>query len=299
MTIEVYKTKKLEISRLVENIDSDVLSNISVTSPYFALKNIRVVDEFIYANFNVELFEPDEIMPITAAEVGRHMAILGSLALSKSNPKKERHYYLATDAVIVRKSDVESQGPFLTGCVRTESINRKNGTVSGSLFDEESNLIFEVEIQYTILHSHLFERMFSPFKVESCEKVVGNPYVENVRFVSMELGMQSCKASIGTVLPEHCPGHFSNYPALPVARIGTAMGKIAAAHFMYLNPGIHKRYNICRADLHANQLVFTGEEVKFRTEIADPNPEKGMIFRVIAYTDKTDYLAESLLHFHY
>jgi hypothetical protein len=299
MTIDFYNPKTLKADTHEKAFNSQILKNISVTAPYFALRNLRQTGEFIYADFKVELSDPDELMPISAAEVGRHMAIMGSVVMSDSNPLKERHYYLATDAIIIRRSDRELNNPNVTGRIKMESFNRKSGTASGSLFDSEMNALFDVEIKYMVLHHNIFERMFAQYKSETFEGLEVNPYKENIEFMNIELGIQNCFGSIGTITARHCSGHFKNYPALPVARMGSAMGKIGGVHFKFLNPGINKRYTIARAELHASQLVFVGEEVKFRTEIFDPNPGKGMIIKVIAYTNKIASVAESLLHYYY
>jgi len=286
-------------NKIFNAIDVELLNNISVTTPYFALTDIKELDEYIYASIEVELNDPEEKMPISTPEVGRHLAILGSLALSKANPLKEKHYYLATEAIIVRMSEHESKKSTLKGRATVKGLDRKNGVVSTELYDAEHYLIFKAEIKYTILHYRLFERMFASNRVElSCNPEI-NPYTENTAFTELELGMKNCFASIGEVLPEHCVGHFINYPALPVARIGAAMGKLAAAHFKYANPGIKGCYTVESTEIKATRLVFIGEKVHFVSEIADPNPGKGMILKVITYNDKQEEVASSVSHFYY
>lgn len=299
MTINFLNTKTTQIKGSESLFDVTILNHISVQKPYFALRNLKSVEEFVYADFTTELITNYEVGPIGAAEVGRHMAILGSVVLSKENPKKERHHYLATDAIIKRCSLRVSTNYNLRSRARMVSLNRKKGVVIGEIFDADGSTLFTIEVTYMILGKSIFERMFEEHRNETTFDEGFNPYKDDTEFFDLKVDIESCSATIGVVKPEHCPGHFRNYPALPVARMGTAMGKIGGIHFTHLNPSEKKQYCISGAELHAKQLVFTGEEVKFRTEIANPNHENGMIIRVVAYTDSCDLVAESLLYYHY
>lgn len=299
MTIHFLNTKPSKLNEIGNNFDPSILNNISVTKPYFALRNLRSDDEFVYAEFTTELTDIAEAGPISGAEVGRHMAILGSVVLSKENPVKERHYYLATDALITRCSSKASSNYNLRCRAKMVTLNRKKGVVAGEIIDQDGSVMYKVEVTYMILGKMIFERMFAQYKADTNFDSLCNPYVNDTQFINVKLDVQTCSASIGVVKKENCPGHFNNYPALPVARMGTSMGKIGGMHFMHLNPSEKKKYFIASAELHARQLVFPGEEVKFRTEIVNPNPEKGMVIRTIAYSDQYDFIAECICHYHY
>lgn len=299
MTINFLNTKHRTLIANESLFDSAILDQISVTAPYFALRNLKCIDEFVHADFETELINIDEEGPISGAEVGRHMAILGSVVLAKENPKKERHHYLATDALITCHATKSPTSFSHHARAKMLNMNRKRGQVYGEILNNDGSLLYSVEVSYMILGHSIFERMFSEHKDETVFETGFNPYKLDSEFIDLEVGVESCKASIGVVKPEHCPGHFRNFPALPVARMGTSMGKIGGIHFMNLNPNEKSKYYISSAELHAKQLVFTGEEIKFRTEIVNPNPEKGMIIRTIAYSDKCDLIAESICNYHY
>ncbi|MFA9391248.1 MAG: hypothetical protein ACERKD_15675 [Prolixibacteraceae bacterium] len=299
MTIQLFHTKPIRISELENTFDAAILANISVTKPYFALKDLRSIDEYFCADFTTELMNIDEVGKISSAEVGRHMAILGSLVLSKENPKKEKHHYLATDAVITRCTTKTSNNNTFRCRAKLVSMNRKKGVISGEVFEQDGTLLYTIEVIYMVLGQAIFERMFADHRVETQFDPSFNPYTHDSPFIDLKLSMETCSASIGVVKKEDCPGHFNNFPALPVARMGTSMGKIGGLHFMHLNPNAKNKYFISNAELHARQLVFTGEEVKFRTEIVNLNAEKGMIIKVIAYNNQCDFIAESICNYHY
>ena len=299
MTVHFLNTKPLKEEMLMHTFDLSILDRISVTATYFALKNLRVDQDDVYGSFTTELINIAELGPISGAEVGRHMAILGSVVLSRQNPRKERHFYLATDALIKRCSFKPSDNYQLMARARMVELNRKKGVVSGEIVDMDGSVLFEVEVTYMVLVQSIFERMFANHRIETPSLPLENPYVEDSQFLDLQIDMEACYATIGQVVPENCPGHFHNYPALPVARMGTSMGKLGGIHFMHLNPSEKKKYYIGHAELHAKQLVFVGENVKFRTEIIDPNPEKGMVIRTVAYTDQCDFIAETICNYHY
>lgn len=299
MTLHFLNTQTTESGALHLDLDPNVLDNISVSAPYFALKNLSNSGKDTYCEFSPELRNIAEHGPVSGAEIGRHMAILGSVVLSKENPRQQKHYYLATDAIISRRSFRAINAETLIARARVLDINRKNGSISGIVSLCDGSILFEVEVSYTIMTEALFERMFLPQRINTALLPPSNPYSNDTVFESLELGVESCFANLGQVKPEDCPGHFENYPALPVARMGTSMGKLGGLHFMHLNPGDQRKYFIGHAELHARQLVFVGENVRFRTEVLEPKPVNGLTIRTIAYTDQSDFIAETICNFHY
>lgn len=299
MTLHFLNTKPQREEMLMPTFDFSILDRISVTAPYFALKNFNVEKGDINCAFTTELTNIAEYGPISGAEVGRHMAILGSVVLARHNPRTERHYYLATDALIKRCTFKPSADFSLQARARIIELNRKKGLVSGEIIDTDGNILYEVEVTYMVLVESIFERMFANHRNETPIDKTINPYTDDSLFFDVSLGIKACYATIGKVSVENCPGHFNNFPALPVARMGTSMGKLGGMHFMHLNPNKKKNYFIGNAELHAKQLVFVGEDVKFRTEIIDPKAEKGMVIRTIAYTDQCDFIAETICNYHY
>ncbi len=137
MNIKIQNELLTQFNQTCKEIDPVTLQNISVTPPYYALNEVVEMDEYIVATVPRQLNDFEEKLPITIPEVGRHMAIMGCLALSKANQLKEKHYYLATEAVITRNSIRETNNPFLKGRVKVQAIDKKNGWVVGELFDAD------------------------------------------------------------------------------------------------------------------------------------------------------------------
>lgn len=299
MTLQIEQNKTQDDLGLDNCFDYSILNYIAVSEPYFALKNIRNNNECTYAEFTSELKNILEHGTISTPEVGRHMAILGSLVLARENPKKEKHYYLANHAIIEHFSDIETDQLTYTGCAKIESFSGKKGSVSGTVFDNKGTVLYKIKVSYLILASTIFERIFETHKVVTPKTFLINPYTFDIKFDNIKLDIEKCTANGGVVKINDCIGHFNEFPACPIARIGTAMGNLGAMHFMHLNPGIKKKFKTCNTEIKANRLVFAGEVIKYRTEIVDPNPERGMIIRTIAYTDKCDFVSEAITNYHY
>ena len=141
---------------------------ISVTEPYYALSNLQISDDVLTANMPMELTNHHEYKCMSIAEVGRHMAILGSLAMANANPRKERHYYLATDAYLEKKeSEVNAEDGMFLGKVYVDSINKRVGVVNGELYTPKGELHYSIKVQYSILHQTIFDRMFGAGKQQT------------------------------------------------------------------------------------------------------------------------------------
>ena len=84
----------------------EIINDIDVTYPYYSLRNLQLKGSDILATIQAEQPMENEAGTISAAEVGRHLAILGSCALAKDNKPKNKNYFLAYEAQLeVSKSN--------------------------------------------------------------------------------------------------------------------------------------------------------------------------------------------------
>lgn len=83
---------------------SDISKLIDVERPYYALYDVSAPSTLqstclgmpVSGKFRTESEKgPEEHLPIGVGELGRHTAVLGSIACAAANPVKHRHYYLA------------------------------------------------------------------------------------------------------------------------------------------------------------------------------------------------------------
>lgn len=91
----------------VNAINMDALPYIDVTPPYFALQSLVLLPKPPAADYPAVscTFRREQVVPsqnansFCGSEIGRHTAILGTVAAAYSNPVKAKHYYLALDAI--------------------------------------------------------------------------------------------------------------------------------------------------------------------------------------------------------
>jgi hypothetical protein len=133
---------------------SELYSRICVRDPYFALSEVTMVGPGeVLARVPVEQAPGAEASPINAAEVGRHLAILGSCASALINPKEGQHYYLARRAKLERLHD----GPRprleepLWGLARAEFVEKRCTRAHTVLADPDGLPLYSLEVDYNVL----------------------------------------------------------------------------------------------------------------------------------------------------
>ena len=243
---------------------------IEVTTPYFALKNVCVNDDIVEAEMQQELFDKQQVDGMTLAEAGRHMAILGSLAAASLNPIKEKHYYLASHAVLERVHEKPCHDKRYTAHMRATSFNKKNATASGSLYDEEGKLFYTAVVNYSVLTINLFDRFFSNFKVDGFNANGVSPYGDVVEFQDVLLEEKRSVAILGKVDKKWCVGHFDNYPALPVAQISQGLMNLAARHNASKSNDVQP-FCVKKVIMHATSFIFADEYIQFMSEYNEEN----------------------------
>jgi hypothetical protein len=142
---------------------SDLFSRIGIGPPYFALQEIIATPRgTLTATAQAEYPRETERDPITAAEAGRHLAILGSSAISLKRDSTTRHFYLARKAKLTRVADILSLPSFtefnLEACAT--KIEKRTATAFGKLLNPTGELLYELTVKYQILNEKLFYRMF-------------------------------------------------------------------------------------------------------------------------------------------
>jgi hypothetical protein len=269
------------------------LALIAVYSPYMALHSVYKQGNSLFATFPSEAYPENEISPITITEVGRHMAILGSLAIALENPVKEVHYYLALHAGVIRHSYVESFEKELVGKVEVTKFNRREATISGDVFNQNGECIFSIVVDYSTIHYRTFERLFKEHYTPEVTVYAENPYAKGIELYDLVISEDECTASLGIVDESICPGHFHHYPALPVARLGNAFCKLASIHYNFLTGrGALQKHTFRSVEMTACFLAFEGEEVFIKSQVTQRDTKNGYAFTTTAFTRETKKIAE-------
>lgn len=257
-----------------------LIDKTMVQPPYYALQDLQKIGEKTYqASFEVECLHTLELAPIGIAEFGRHIAILGTIAISDNFAGE--YYCLAT------KADIKNINPFLgreaqrllaqTTFLRAEG---KKGVVTGKVCYESGEVIFEGEVEYLLMPHKLFERLQAKNKRETASFDHSlNPYRKIRRLTEYAYSPTVGKAMYGKVQIAECLGHFENYPAMPVAVIGYLLTDIAYTHAEFLcqnEAGKHVFYSK-EAVLNSHYLAFAGTTLVLKSAILETHPDHWVI----------------------
>jgi 3-hydroxymyristoyl/3-hydroxydecanoyl-(acyl carrier protein) dehydratase len=262
---------------------SELYARICVRDPYFALSEVTMVGPGeVLARVPVEQDPGAEASPINAAEVGRHLAILGSCASSLVNPKEGQHYYLARRARLERLHD----GPRsrldepLWGLARAEFIDKRCARAHTVLADPEGLPLFSLEVDFNVLSSAAFLRLFEGARLDMRREpraergprgatpadfaaLRQNPHRQPPPLKDLVRDGECMRATLGPVTAELCKGHFALHPVLPVAVVMSGLSGLAGTLLRQLLGNARARYLVTRGEVRADSLAYAGETVTF------------------------------------
>ena len=267
------------------SVENTLKSLIEVTEPYYVLKNLTIdEDNVLKAYVQKQLFCEHEEKGMSYSEAGRHLAILGSLALANSNPVKEKHYYLATKAHVVRTLQEPYDDVTHIGYMKTVSFNRKKAIAEGYLTTENGTKAYTIKVEYQVLTNALFQRMFKQHEQETPYLENYNPYKDSIALFDLIQSEKQCSATLGTIDKKICVGHFDDYPALPVARIAQILTSIANIQNQKIKNNL-KPLRIKRVILYAESFLFAGETMRIESQYEgiDANYSNEYIIDTFAY----------------
>lgn len=260
----------------------ELYARICVRDPYFALSEVRRVgDGELTARVPVEQETGAEASPINAAEVGRHLAILGSCAASLVNTKDGQHYYLARRARLERlhEGPLPRATELLHGTARAEFREKRTATAYTRLTDARGLPLFSLEVDYNVLSAAAFLRLFQGARLEMRREpraergprntsadfaaLRQNPHREPPPLHGYVRDGECLKATLGPVSAELCKGHFALHPVLPVAVVMSGLSGLAGTLLRELVGNPSARYLVTRGEVRADSLAYAGESVTF------------------------------------
>lgn len=242
-----------------------VIGNIGVTAPYYALENLKVSSDGATAEFVAEQPMDNEVGGIAAAEVGRHLAVLGACALAWSNPNKEKHYYVASRAVLknVAKGGEVSKSAF-SGRAKILFMDKRSGTIFATLTTDQDEPLYELETHYHIMNVPLFAKLFHIKKQEFECNPSNNPYKKQIPLNDVHYLDNAISARLGPLKPEECNGHFCSFPCIPVAILMHSLSRTAGKLLSKIVGESGIRYTVVAAEVQAYNFAFAGEAVTMK-----------------------------------
>jgi hypothetical protein len=265
---ELLKSHDETLSGSVDLVD--LFKNIDVLPPYFSLTNLFIdSDRVLSCGLNAELQLENEAGLIAAADVGRHLAILGSCVLSLQQSIKMKRYYLAHKAqLILLDQDYfrKSLAYPLKGEASVVELTEKEGKAATSLY-VGNHKIYTLEVSYFILPEPFFKQAFAAKRVESFFNNNINPYTQ-LNALDIKLVDQGVlHALLGPFKPEDCAGHFYGYPAVPIAILMHCLSRCAGHLFKQM--AFKDTYQVITADVMAKNLAFAGDAIYVTVSFLD------------------------------
>lgn len=274
-------------SVLPHNPSPQLLDRIEVTSPYFALRELALLpDSTVTATVDREYDMGLESGVISIAEAGRHLAILGSLAASALQPTAERHFYLATRARVL--SFPRRQGPASSRNLRAAAkatLERRAARAEARLALADGTPLFVMTVSYRVMSERIFRRI-APSIPTHAALASGIAAARGDGPVLKLADVQRCgeNATRAQLLVEaaDCAGHFPGCPALPVAKLMHALALLSGALLgEESDRSGAPTYAPRLAEMEAENLAFSGEQLELRAELERRTPRKA-VTRVIA-----------------
>jgi|SRR4028118_306457 hypothetical protein len=268
----------LEISKSEKDLYSQIGHLIDVNKPYYSLQGLcETGNGEVYAEIDVERLEYDEVSPISLAEAARHLAILGSCALSLINKNKSKHYYLASKVSILfhssKISPFKGQQQRKLKCF-AKGIHlddkTKTGSVSSRIYTENDQLIFTLDLTYFILREALFKKMFRQQQTKLLQDnfIVDNPYKFPVALKQISITENRLTCTLGKIETYQCIGHFPSYPALPVSILMSAFLD-SIGIFLKSQYSEYWKMRIEQFNVMAKKLTFAGKQVNIETNLLE------------------------------
>jgi hypothetical protein len=256
--------------RAIPVSDDELFARIEVCPPYFALGDVRRDDECsMSARIRPRQSLGEEVGPISAAETGRHLAILGSCGAAFVNPAESRHFYLAYDAELRRsrtRVEPEYSGE-MVGRARAHFVDSSTALAVTDIRTEDDRTIYTLVVFYLVVPEDDFRALFAAH-TQPDAPIEGrpDPYQEIIGLSDVSVWDTRLHGTLGGIDPYRCAGHFPGLPAMPVAFLMSNVGAAAARLLKHVLGREEISYVVREASIRAENLAFTGERVDIHVE---------------------------------
>jgi len=248
-----------------ESVEERALRRISVTRPYFDLRDLEETGTgTVEATIPRQPTVAPEAGAIEAAQVARHLAILGSCAVALARDGDDRHHYLATKAHYTRMANAPAT---VTGDLRAKAIgswvDRRTARALVTLSTEDGRGLNLLDVEYTVLAPRMFTRLNPPIDLDAINGL--EPTAEAVETIDGGL-----RVDTGPIPVEMCAGHFPDYPAAPVAIV---MGRLCRAAGLAMMDHLdldRRRYQIEEGRVEATGLARAGQSLVLEARYIEP-----------------------------
>lgn len=247
---------------------------INVLQPYFAFQQLWQDDLSLVGSFTPEQPLIYESGYITAGELGRHLAILGSCTAVALHNGPEG-YYLATKAHLsTRPQDQVSCQEGFHASAQVLSLDKRTLKISAQAWS--SAPIAELTCEYVILSPTLFRRSFQHYASEYSIESPISPYQYPIPLYSLTFQAEQLDAFAGPLAPQQCAGHFPGYPCWPVAIISQTAIQ-ATGELLRKQHGPNTLIHIQNAEISAEKLISAHSPLRFTIRLRPQRERDNLI----------------------
>ena len=255
-------------------IYTDALPYIDVTPPYFALRNLSLLPPSsagfpaVTGTFSREqALPPQNANSFCGSELGRHAAILGSVAAAYSNPVKAKHYYLALDATADFVYFPPSTELRAEARIMSATWEKRRVGCEVEVFTPEGRFGGNMKIFYAIVPEY---KLIKIVKVVDPMRVLGtawqpgepSPYENPIMLRMVKTHSPALATAIVSLHDKRrMAGHFSSIAAAPIA-ILSSNGIVLCRQL--LEKGEAKRWLDKTARVRCQRLAVAGEVLELR-----------------------------------
>lgn len=256
---------------------NEILQRIAVQPPYLSFSRLESdLDGTIRAEFHPEQPMQFELGRISAAEAGRHLAILGSCAAAIS-ADEGRLFYLATNARFRRtRNDFPIGGNEPLRATAKVSEQGRRELVAETTISDESPFA-QLTVKYQILTPSLFQRLFAKYRTPPFPTPIHSPYRELIPLQFDDPQGTTLTAHSPALSATQCAGHFPEFPAWPIALIMHSLGRVAG-RFLHHIVGDEVYYTVTDAAVIAESLTFAVEPLSFRASLKSATNDQDFTF---------------------
>jgi len=276
------------------------LDLIEVRAPYCALRDVRSSQPGdATASVHPELPMDMEAGPVCAAEAGRHMAILGSVACATHKRESgKRLYYLAERALLQAPDISEADGAASLLHVSARCVESRTRVAQAAceLRQTDGTLLFGLGVTYKLVPEDVFQRLFAAYRVDmrgsprrahdtshaAYHPQRRSPYRQRIPLTLSSLDARHIRTELNQIPAEACAGHFPLYPALPVAVLMEAFANSTGMLLRSFRDNPELRFRVTSADITASRLVFAGQSLVIEGEVVGELSEHKVEMRMRA-----------------
>jgi hypothetical protein len=239
-----------------------------VQPPYFALEELRVVDDCVIAEVTADPWSPRELGVVGSAEAARHLAILGSCAVALASGDSGRTYYPVHRArLLARGNPAPSREalPRFTLSARMTNFDRglSSATAEADLCTAEGALVLRFGVDYHVIPEKDFRTLFAAHAEATDDHGAPSPYATHRPLAMGTFDGRSIRAVMDKVVAADCAGHFRGYPALPVSIMARHVFDLVAEGCRQLGGWSDVRIAVVGGGVETERFAWAHERVVF------------------------------------